>query len=135
MKQALILFFLLVLARSSQSQTTDFYNLYFEGNALYSKGQYDKAIEKYNQALKLFQADYVYFNRGNSYYAKKDFANAKQDYDKTIQLNNRYAEAYYQRALLKKDTGENTFCDDFKKAAKLELDGAEAASKKYCSKK
>lgn len=135
MKRITLLLILFCLAKTSFSQTADFYNLYFEGNALLVKGQYDKAIVKYNQALKLFDADYVYYNRGNAYYGKKDYTNAKLDYDKTIKLNDRYAEAYYQRALVKKDTGDVTYCDDFKKAAKFELDGADAASKKFCGKK
>ena len=135
MKRLALLLILFCSVKFGVSQTSDFYNLYFEGNSLLVKGQYDKAIEKYNQALKIFEADYVYYNRGNAYYAKKDYKNAQNDYDKTIKLNDRYAEAYYQRALVKKDTGDSTYCDDFKKAAKLELDGAEAASKKFCGKK
>lgn len=114
------------------SQDTDFYNLYFEGNALTIKGQYDKAIEKYNQAIKLFSAPYVYYNRANAYLGKKDYTNALADYDKTILMNKDYAEAYHQRGMIKYAMGDNTCCDDIKKAVKLDLNDEELVFKKLC---
>lgn len=132
MKRLLILFALIALTQNCFSQDTDFYNTYFEGNALLSKGQYEKAIEKYNEAIKLFPADYVYFNRGNANFKKGDMKNAMLDYSITIKMKDSYAEAYFQRALVKNSTGDATSCDDFKKAVKLELDGAKEAFRKYC---
>lgn len=133
MKKLLFLILISGFSKFCFSQDTDFYNLYFEGNALLSKGQNDKAIEKYNQAIKLFaSADYVYFNRGNAYFRKKDFANALVDYNKTLKMNTDYAEAYFQRGLTKNSLGDNTCCDDFKKADKLKLEGAKEAHKLYC---
>lgn len=132
MKKIFLLFALVAFTQNCFSQDTDFYNTYFEGNALLSKGQYDKAIEKYNEALKLYPADYVYFNRGNANYKKGDMKNALLDYSITIKLKDSYAEAYFQRALVKNSTGDASGCDDFKKAVKLELDGAKEAFKKYC---
>lgn len=132
MRKLLLLLLLSGFSQYSFSQDTDFYNLYFEGNALLSKGQNDKAIEKYNQALKLFPADYVYFNRGNAYFRKKDLPNALLDYTITIKINGNYAEAYFQRGLLKTGNGDKTGCDDLKKADKLDLEGAKEAFKKNC---
>ena len=132
MKKLLLLLFLIGFSKINFSQDTDFYNTYFEGNALLSKGQYDKAIEKYNAALKLFPADYVFFNRGNANYKKGDLPNAMLDYTITIKMRADYAEAYFQRALVKNSTGDKTCCDDFKKAVKLELDGSKEALRKYC---
>ena len=133
MKKVLLLFLFLNLSAYCFSQDTDFYNLYFEGNALLSKGQNDKAIEKYTQAIKLFpSADYVYFNRANAYFKKKDFANALVDYNKTLKMNTDYAEAYFQRGLTKVSLTDNTCCDDFKKAEKLKLEGAKEAFKQNC---
>ncbi|MEW6467625.1 MAG: tetratricopeptide repeat protein [Bacteroidota bacterium] len=130
----MLIVLLALFAKTASAQTADFYNAYFAGNAYLVKGQYDLAIAKYNEALKLFQADYVYYNRGNAYYGKKDYANARLDYDKTIKMNSSYAEAYFQRALVKQAQGDNTFCEDYKKADNLKLDGAGAAYKKYCKK-
>jgi tetratricopeptide (TPR) repeat protein len=132
MKKLLFLLFIVSLSKNCLSQDGDFYNLYFAGNALLAKGQHDKAIEKYNAAIKLFSADYVFFNRGNAYYAKKDYTNALLDYSKTLKMNDGYAEAYFQRGLTKSAVGDKTGCDDLKKADKLKLDGAEAAFKKFC---
>ena len=132
MKKLFLLLLISGFFKCCMAQDVEIYNLYFEGNALVVKGQYDKAIDKYNQALKLFQAAYVYYNRGNAYYGKKDYANAVLDYTKTLKLNSGYAEAYYQRGLIKSTTGDKTCCDDLKKAVKLELADATAAFKKNC---
>lgn len=132
MKKAFLLLFFSGCVKFGFSQPGEFYSLYFEGNASLAKGQYDKAIEKYNAAAKLFSADYIYFNRGNAYFGKKDLTNALADYTKTIAMNKDYAEAYAQRGLIKMATGDNTSCDDFKKAAKLDLEGAKETLRKNC---
>lgn len=119
----------------SEAQPTQFYNLYFEGNSLLVKGQFAKAIECYNKALKLFEADYVYFNRGNAYYELKDYAKALNDYNKTLILNKGYMEAYCQRGLLKLKTSDQTACDDLKKALKGDLQDARNAYETSCKKK
>ena len=133
MKKLLLLFLVSGLSKICLAQDVNFYNLYFEGNALLVKGQYDKAIEKYNLAIKQSpQSDFLYYNRGNAYYNKKDYPNAILDYDKTLKINNAYAEAYCQRGLVKNSTGDKTGCDDIKKAIKLELEDAKEAFKKSC---
>jgi tetratricopeptide (TPR) repeat protein len=130
----LLLFFLFVTIESN-GQPAQFYNLYFEGNSLLVKGQFTKAIECYNKALKLYQADYVYFNRGNAYYELKDYTKALADFDKTISMNKGYAEAYCQRGLLKLKTADQTACDDLKKAIKGDLKDARNAYETSCKKK
>ncbi len=132
MKKTFILLLISGFSKCCMAQNVDFYNLYFEGNALVVKGQYDKAIDKYNQALKLFPAAYVFYNRGNAHYGKKDYPNALLDYTITLKMNSGYAEAYYQRGLIKSTTGDKTCCDDFKKAVKLELADATDTFKKNC---
>jgi tetratricopeptide (TPR) repeat protein len=132
MKKLLFLFFISGFSKCSFSQDADFYNFYFEGNALLVKGQYDKAIEKYNSALKLAEIAYVYYNRGNAYYGKKDFTNALSDFNKTIKLNDSYAEAYCQRGLVKNALGDKTCCDDLKKAVKLDMESAKEFYKTIC---
>ena len=132
MKKLFLLLLLSGLSLLCYSQTGEFYNLYFEGNSLLVKGQFDKSIEKYNQAIKVFDAAYVYYNRGNAYYGKKDYTNAMNDFNKAIKMNERYAEAYCQRGLIKLVTGDKTACDDIKKAAKFDLDDAKEAAKKNC---
>ncbi len=132
MKKMLLFLFICCFSKLAFSQTGDFYNHYFEGNALLVKGQWDKAIEKYTAASKLFEAAYVYYNRGNAYLGKKDYANAMLDFNRALKMNERYAEAYCQRGLVKLATSDNTACDDFKRAVKLELEEAKDIVKKNC---
>jgi tetratricopeptide (TPR) repeat protein len=132
LQKLFLLFVIIVLSKQGFAQDTEFYNLYFEGNALLSKGENDKAIDRYTKAAKLFPADYVYFNRGNAYYRKKDLQNALLDYSKTIKMNDEYAEAYFQRGMTKVTLADKTACEDLKKADKLKLDGAKEAFKQHC---
>jgi tetratricopeptide (TPR) repeat protein len=134
MKKIILLFILITTTWHTKAQSNDFYNLYFDGNALLVKGQYNKAIESYNKALKLSQPDYVYFNRGNAYFGKKDYTAAMADYNKAIQMNKSYTEAYCQRGLVKSYIGDKTCCDDLKKAMKLDSPDAKEAYEKNCKK-
>lgn len=131
-KLTIVLAFLFTCIRA---QSNDFYNLYFDGNALLVKGQYAKAIECFNKALKMSQPDYVYFNRGNAYFGKKDYTAAMADYNKAIQMNKNYTEAYCQRGLVKSFLGDKTCCDDLKKAIKMDSPDAQEAYEKHCKKK
>lgn len=134
MKSFLVLFIMVLSVCSAKAQPTEFYELYFEGNSLLVKAQYTKAIENYNKALKLFEADYIYFNRGNAYMGKRDYENALKDFNKTLSMNKDYIEAYCQRGLVKVQLKDKTCCDDLKKAAKLNSPEAVIAIEKVCQK-
>jgi tetratricopeptide (TPR) repeat protein len=135
MKKIFLFGILFILTQGLKAQSNDFYNLYFDGNALLVKGQYVKAIECYNKALKMAQPDYVFFNRGNAYFGKKDYTAAMADYNKAIQMNKSYTEAYCQRGLVKSYLGDKTCCDDLKKAIKMDSPDAQEAYEKNCKKK
>jgi len=49
----------------------------------------------------------VYFNRGNGYFDKRDYAHAIADYSEAIRLNPRYANAYFNRALAYDELGDH----------------------------
>ena len=51
------------------------------GNAFIRRGQYDRAIEDYNQSIK-FDGNYAmaYNNRGVAYYKKGDYGRAIEDF-------------------------------------------------------
>jgi tetratricopeptide (TPR) repeat protein len=135
MNRFIFIIALLICSKLSLAQSNDFYSMYFEANSLLVKGQYVKAIENYNKALKLSEKDYLYFNRGNAYFGKKDYPNAMLDYDKALLMNKGYTEAYCQRGLVKSIIGDKTCCDDLKKAIKLDSPDAKSAFDKNCVKK
>jgi tetratricopeptide (TPR) repeat protein len=70
-----------------------------QGNAYYSKQDYDKAIAEYTKAIQLnFNYAYTYHCRGNAYYVK-DYDKAIADFTQAIRIDANYKDAYYYRAL------------------------------------
>lgn len=121
------------MSTASLAQSTEFYNLYFEGNALLVKEEWDDAIDAYDEALELSEEDYVYYNRGNAKLGKGDVDGAIEDYNDCILYNSQYAEAYYQRGLAKLEKGDQDgACEDLKTAKKLDLRGADSKYKSTC---
>ena len=72
-----------------------FYN---RGIAYFDKGDHDRAIQDYTQALRLnpnFAA--AFNNRGNAYAAKDDYDRAIQDYTQALRLNPNFTAAFRHR--------------------------------------
>jgi tetratricopeptide (TPR) repeat protein len=62
------------------------------------KGDYDRAIELFNEAIRLNPRDAVtFYNRANSYYNKQDYARSIADDDEAIRLDPAFADAYNDR--------------------------------------
>src|SRR5258706_3838671 len=58
------------------------------GNAYYTKGQYDRAIQDYERAIRLNPKDFLTFaNRGMAYFIIGQYDRAIQDCDQAIQLD------------------------------------------------
>ena len=58
------------------------------GHAWYAKGEYDKAIADYDEAIRLDpKYAMAYNNRGLAWYAKQEYDKAIADYDKAIDLD------------------------------------------------
>ena len=87
----------------------------------YGKGAYDRAIEDFNKAIALNQADATaYSNRGNAYRDKGEPDRAIEDYNKAIELNPNYAVAYNNRGNAYSDKGTyNRAISDFDRAIVL----------------
>jgi lipoprotein NlpI len=71
---------------------------YSRGLAYYDKGDDDRAIAEYNEAIRLDpKFAYAYSNRGLAYDHKGDLERASPDYNEAIRLDPKYAQAYFNR--------------------------------------
>ncbi len=98
------------------------------GVEAYQRGDFDRAIQDYTEAIAL-NSDLarVYNNRGKAYGEKGDYARAIQDFDKVIALNPGDATAYYNRGVVYERKGDYGLAiQDFDKAIALNPDDAEA---------
>jgi lipoprotein NlpI len=90
---------------SGQGLAWAYYN---RGNAYQAKGEYDRAIADYAQAIQLDPKDALayYNNRGLAYRAKGEYDRAIADYTQAIQLEPKYALAYNSRGYAYHAKGE-----------------------------
>ena len=71
------------------------------------QGEYDLALQDYNEAIHLNPTSAAQFNnRGVIYRIKGDYDQAIADYSKAISLRNQYPGAFYNRALAHADKGD-----------------------------
>jgi tetratricopeptide (TPR) repeat protein len=80
------------------------------GNIHLSQRNYDRAIDDYNEAIRL-DATYAigFTNRGLAYQRKGQIDRAIEDYDKAIGLNRRLAAAFFARANAYRDKAQWDF--------------------------
>jgi tetratricopeptide (TPR) repeat protein len=77
------------------------------GLAYDQKGDHDRAIADYDQAIRLDPNNaVVHFQRGYAYYAKGDDDHAIADYDQTIRLEPAYTAAFTSRGLAYRRKGD-----------------------------
>src|SRR5260221_13541362 len=69
------------------------------GNAYTTKGEYDRAVQDYDQSIKLDPSYARAFNnRGVAYQKKGEYDRAISDFDEAIKLDPNYASALANRA-------------------------------------
>jgi tetratricopeptide (TPR) repeat protein len=97
----------------------DFYN---RGNSFQQKRDYDRAIQDYDQAIRLNPKDAAAFlSRGIAYSEKKEYDRAIEDYDLAIRLNPSHARAFYNRARAYSDKKDDERAlQDYNKAIGLD---------------
>ncbi|CAN9514054.1 unnamed protein product [Ophioblennius macclurei] len=82
-----------------------------EGNDFVKKGQYQEALGKYTECLKLKpQECAIYTNRALCYVKLERFAEAKQDCDAALKLEPSNKKAFYRRALANKGLKDYLAC-------------------------
>ncbi len=85
MKKILFLIFSVSTVLYLNAQEAD--SLFLKGNDLYAKGQYQDAIEIYENIISLgYESPELYLNTGNSYYKKNIVARAILNYEKALML-------------------------------------------------
>ena len=96
--------------RSGQSQGKDLVWAYNNRGVAHSAlGEHRRAIEDYDQALRLDPRDaFAYVNRGNTYRDLGDYRRAIEDYDQALRLDPRDDYAYNGRAWALYLLGRNT---------------------------
>lgn len=82
------------------------------------RGDYDKALGNFNQAIRLDPKNAVYYNsRGYNWFKKGKLDKAIGDYDTAIEINPEYRAAYSNRGHAYKKFGFETKAEaDFEKA-------------------
>lgn len=102
--------------------------LFYQGLATYNKGEYEEAIQKYNEGIELNpnHAEF-YNNRGLAKNKLEQHSNAIDDYDKAIELKPNDADAYNNRGAAKDFLRQyQEAIADYSKAIELKPNYAEA---------
>ena len=101
---------------------------FFKGLTYQNRRNYEKAVEHYTEALRLYpQLVEAYNNRGNIYNSRGEYDRAIAGFTKAIQLRPNYAEAYNNRGISYQETDEHGLAIvDFTKAIQLRPNYAEA---------
>jgi tetratricopeptide (TPR) repeat protein len=80
----------------------------YRGFSYLKKNDYDRAVEDFNQAIRLDPDNaWALANRGNAYFNKHDSDRAMQDYDQSLKLNPLgYATLFYGRGAIYRSQGD-----------------------------
>jgi tetratricopeptide (TPR) repeat protein len=117
------------LIQANQDTTGNLYVIYNNrGSAYDDKGDYDRAIQDFNEAIDLDpNHETAYYGRGNAYKRKGDYDHAIQDFNEAIHLNPNFERAYCDRgnAYIDKDNYDRAI-QDFNQAIRLNPKDANA---------
>ena len=101
---------------------------YNRGNAYYDRGQYDRAVADYDEAIRLnFDEADVYANRGDAHRRTGRYDRAIQDLDRAIRLNPNDPNTFVNRGLAYEGKGQHDQAiEDYDRAIRLEPNDAVA---------
>jgi len=105
-----------------------------QGNNKILQKDYNGAIAKFDNALKLFPNDAdVFVFRGTAKYYLLQYKDAIDDFNKAISIQSEYAEAYDLRGICKAElTDKDGACADWMKAYELGFTHAYKLLKEFC---
>ena len=99
-----------------------------QGNVAFLRADFDLAVRRYSEAIRLNPKDpTAYNNRGYAYAYKHDFDKAITDYSEAIQRDRKYAKAYCNRGAADDSLGKpDEAITDFTTAIQLDPNSASA---------
>jgi tetratricopeptide (TPR) repeat protein len=113
------------VGKASENLSTIYNN---RGTAYNSKGDHDRAIQDFSEAIRLSpNHGYTYRNRGIDYYEKGDYDRAIQDFNEAIHLDPNDTSAYFSRGDAYNNKGDyNRAIQDFNEAIRMDPNHARA---------
>lgn len=109
----------LIRSEPAREQAAFYYNA--RGFSYHMKGQYDRAITDYDEAIKRDPKGAMYSNRGNAWLEKGEYARSLADHDRAIRLMTGDAAGYLNRARTFRAKGDyDRALADYDQAIKLE---------------
>ena len=104
-----------------------------EERGMESKLKSVNTVDDFSEAIRLNpQNPFIYYDRGNYYFVRKQYDLAVDDYTRALKIDSRIAEAYYNRGLayLHQEQHDDGIAD-LSKAGELGLYDAYSVIKKY----
>jgi tetratricopeptide (TPR) repeat protein len=101
MKYLIYSFFILFITRLAAAQNGDGLNYYVSAEKLRQENNFRAAIDMYDKAIKEEPTNYKYiFQKGKCYILLKDQENAIRCFEKTVELQKDFVQAYFRLAWL-----------------------------------
>ncbi len=120
-----------VIEDASESDSNRALALYMRGLAYVARGDNDRAIADYNEAIRLNPTNGLTFNeRGLAYKAKGDLDRAIADLNEAVRFNSSNADIHYNRGHMLMEKGDlDRAIADFDEAIRLGPDSIIATAK------
>lgn len=94
-----------------------------EGDGFYDKEDYKKAVDRYEDALKIEELPKIYVNLGNSYIKLEKYSDAVSQFKKAIEKDKDLIPAYFSMGIAYKKMGKTKQAEDIYLKAQNRLKG------------
>ena len=117
----LALYFLTNIKVTNASSSANYTFHYNKGVILCDQGQYQKAEQQFQTALKINPHDFMsYLGLGNVYYQMEEFEQAINSYQKSLAINPYFYKAHFNSGIIYKERGKKKEAEEeFKKVLRL----------------